>query len=71
MSDKKKTKMNVPKNWRQGQFIFNFLEWLNLKGVPTNQSDRMADPFYLSDYEWFKYLEEYQKEKNEKTSNSD
>jgi hypothetical protein len=44
--------MNIqtPSRWRKGQTIFNFLEWLRVeKGVPANQSVRMADPFHMSD----------------------
>lgn len=45
---------------RKGQHIFNFLEWLHQeKGIPNEQSNRMADPFHLSDEEWDKYLEEF------------
>ena len=52
--------MKKPKNWRNGQFVFNFLEWLGCeKDVPLNQSVRMADPFHLSDEDWDKYYKEY------------
>ncbi len=47
---------------RQGQDMFNFLEWLHQeKGVGTEQSKRMADPFQLSDKEWDRYKEEWKK----------
>ena len=52
--------MIIPKNWRQGQFYFNFLCWLSdKKDVAKNQSMRMADPFHLPDSEWNQYLEEF------------
>lgn len=55
--------MNRPKGWRKGQMIFNFLEWLGAdKNMPTSQSSRMADPFYLRDEEWDRLWEEYCKE---------
>lgn len=54
--------MNI-NNQRVGQFIFNFLEWLYVKkGIPNNQSSRMADPFHLLNEEWYAYIDEYQKE---------
>jgi hypothetical protein len=51
--------MIKPKGWRSGQTIFNFLEWLKEKGVPTNQNSRMADPFHLLDKEWDEYYKEF------------
>ena len=37
---------------RQGQSLFNFLEWLSeVKGHEHNQNARMADPFHLTDKE--------------------
>jgi len=51
--------MKTPPNWRQGQFIFNFLEWLQGKGYRTNQSSRMVDPFHIPDDEWDKLMEEF------------
>lgn len=62
-------KITTPKNWRKGQTIFNFLEWLRVeKGF--NQEDgelimsdtRMADPFYIVDEELDKYYEEFLKQ---------
>ncbi len=41
-----------PKGWRDGQTIFNFLEWIAKKDyAPTVQSKRMADPFHIDDIE--------------------
>jgi len=52
--------MSKPKNWREGQFIFNFLEWLAVaKNYPVNQSSRMADPFHISDEGWNALLDEW------------
>ena len=56
---KNKIDIKIPENWRRGQFMFNFLEFLRAKGVPTNQSYRLADTFHLSDEDWDKYLEEF------------
>ena len=45
---------------RKGQKMFNFLEWLKeVKHLPSEQSHRLADPFYLTDKEWDKYMAEY------------
>ncbi len=52
--------MKIPPDWRQGQTVFNFLEWLAMKkGIPTNQNARMADPFHIQDKYWNKYYEEF------------
>jgi len=51
--------IKIPKGIRKGQFIFNLLEFLRIKGVETNQNTRLADTFFLSDKEWDKYLEEF------------
>lgn len=49
-----------PKNWRIGQTIFNFLEWLRVnKKIDSNQSSRMADPFHISDEIFNKYYDEF------------
>ncbi len=55
--------MERPKNWRKGQTMFNFLEWLKSKGIQGNQNQRMADPFHLSDKEWDEYWEEFNNNK--------
>lgn len=60
----------LPKGWRQGQWMFNFLEWIARQDKRTlNQSgERCADTFYMSDKEfkgwvkqYTKYLQEYEK----------
>jgi len=54
--------MNFEKmqDYRKGQFIFNFLEWLAVdKGVNKSQNSRLADTFHLSDKEFDEYYEEY------------
>ncbi len=65
--------MNIEKpfsGWRKGQTIFNFLEWLHEnKSVSLNQSQRMADPFYLSDADWDKCYEEFLKAVSNEGSN--
>ena len=49
-----------PKDWRIGQTMFNFLEWLHVeKKIPENQCVRMADPFHISDEKMMKYYAEY------------
>lgn len=50
---------NKPKNWRNGQTIFNFLEWLRKQGYDENQNIRMADPFHISDVELDKLYKKY------------
>lgn len=51
-----------PERWRDGQTIFNFLEWLgNNKNLPTSQSVRMADPFHTTDAELNSWYEEFLK----------
>ena len=55
--------MKKPQNWRMGQTVFNYLDWLGQKGYCSlNQSQRMANSFYLSDEDWDKYYEEFLKE---------
>jgi len=52
--------MKKPRGWRNGQTIFNFLEWLAVnKGLDGNQNSRMADPFFISDEKWDTYMEEF------------
>ena len=56
-------KLQTPKNWRKGQSIFNFLEWLKIiKKYPSNQSDRLADPFHIPDTEMNTLYTEFLKE---------
>lgn len=58
-------KIDLPKDtdsndWRIGQTMFNFLEWLRTnKNFDTSQSVRMADPFYIEDKELTKLYKEY------------
>jgi hypothetical protein len=55
----KEIKINIPKNWRRGQFLFNFLEFCKTKGVSGNQNVRLADTFHLSDDEFEGLLKEF------------
>lgn len=49
--------------WRKGQTLFNFLEWLAVvKKYPTEQSHRMADPFYIKDKLLDELYNEYMEE---------
>lgn len=58
-----KIEIKVPKDWRKGQTLFNFLEWLNVKKeISPNQSYCLADTFHLSDEELEEYIKEYEKE---------
>lgn len=54
-------KLKIPRGWREGQTIFNFLEFCQAKGVHRNQNARLADTFHLSDEEFDKLLEEFNK----------
>lgn len=57
--------MKTPPNWRQGQTIFNFLEWLHThKGYSGNQNARMADPFHIPDEKWEELEKEFLAEYN-------
>lgn len=51
-------------DWRKGQTIFNFLEWLKIKGFSDNQNNRMADPFHIHDKEWDELFDQFIKEFN-------
>ncbi len=53
--------MKTPKNWRIGQTLFNFFEWLHTeKGMSTGQmGDRCADIFFIDDALWEKYYQEF------------
>jgi hypothetical protein len=54
--------LKKPQGWRFGQTMFNFFEWLKTeKGMTNIQSSRMADPFLLSDKEFFELYEEFKK----------
>ena len=60
--------MKVPKGWRQGQFIVNFLCWLNDQEGAWQRprldldSTTMAEPFYMEDNKWDELMEEYLKQ---------
>ena len=52
--------IKIPKDFRKGQTIFDFLEWLKVeKGMEGNQNYRLADTFHISDKEFDVYLKEY------------
>lgn len=55
-------KFSKPKDWRTGQTIFNFLEWLRqdeyIYSLPSNQ-ERMADPFNIEDEDLGKLYSRY------------
>lgn len=52
----------VPKGWRMGQSIFNFLEWLKRERGYMGEflhEGRMADPFHISDDDFQKLYAEF------------
>lgn len=51
--------IKIPKDFRIGQTIFGFLEFLAQKGYPTNQSYRLADTFHIDDEELAKLYNEF------------
>lgn len=60
--------ITMPKGWRKGQTVFNFLWWLHdTKGYSQEigAGGRMADPFHISDKEfdelYAEFLTEYKK----------
>ena len=62
MKEIKTIELNIQKDIRYGQFIFNFLEWVghkypNLKNERTIH--RLSDTFNLSDDEFKQLLDEY------------
>ena len=59
--EKTETKISVPDNWRIGQTLFNFCEWLTFKGYSSNQSSRMADTFHIPDEEIMELYKEFLK----------
>lgn len=56
--------LKTPKDWRKGQTLFNFLEWLAIiKGFDNSKNiGRMADPFHIPDNELKKLYTEFLKE---------
>lgn len=52
----KKISLKIPSDWRIGQTIFNFLEFLQTKGFKTEY--RMCDPFHIQDDEFIQYWNE-------------
>ncbi len=57
-------KEQIPKGWRIGQTIFNFLWWLKeKKGYDSEMGTegRMADPFNIEDRKLKNLYEEYLK----------
>lgn len=59
----KESTISVPENWRFGQFVFNFLWWLNTQkryGPEYGSTGaRMGDPFHVSDEKFVALLDEY------------
>lgn len=53
-----------PKDQRDGQFLFNLLQWMKLSGIDGGQNNRLADTFHMSDDTfralYKKFLEEHQ-----------
>jgi len=63
MPKQKEQKEKIPKGWRKGQTIFNFLAWLTQKGYGNPNPHRldMADPYYITDEDWDKWYQEFLK----------
>ena len=57
--------IKTAKGQRQGQTMFNFLEWVNKNRSPNitanENTKRMADPFYIGDEELESLFEEFLK----------
>jgi hypothetical protein len=62
---------NRPTDWRDGQTIFNFLEWLRRKGYDTNENYRMADPFHIPNAKLNRLFEEFINKKEEEIRATD
>lgn len=45
--------------WRVGQTIFNFLQWLDTTNKIPARGGRMADPFYLDDAQFHQLWEQF------------
>lgn len=58
--------IEVPKGWRKGQTVFNFLQWLATDEGEMTVGSRLADTFYIEDDEfdekWEKFLTIYKQE---------
>ena len=55
--------IKIQRGLRQGQTLFNFLEWLMIKGyAPESTPRKIADPFNLSDKEFNAYYKEFLEE---------
>ena len=65
MKKNKGVLVNKPKGWRQGQTIFNFLQWLGEYGfAPITNTERLSDTFHIQDDEFYNLYEKYMKEVN-------
>lgn len=60
--------IDIPRGWRQGQTLFNFLWWLQSeKGYQPELGShgcRMADPFHIPDDRFEMLFEEYLEQLN-------
>ena len=57
-----KHEIETPPNWRLGQTIFNFLEWLAKERIIPSTLGRMGDPFFISDELWQVQYEKFLKD---------
>jgi hypothetical protein len=48
-----------PRSWREGQTIWNFLEYLSVKGYAPPAERPIADTFHIPDEELDKLYEEF------------
>lgn len=52
----------IPEDWRKGQAVFNYLQWLRQNGHgESSEGRRIADPFHIPDNVWDEKYEEFLK----------
>ena len=61
-SNMKSFTITIPKDFRLGQTLFEFLSWMRTyEDIAQEEDSRMADPYYLTDDRmielWHKYLQ--------------
>lgn len=50
----------LPTDWRKGQTVFSFLQWMRDKGHgDSSEGRRMADPFHVPDTDLDRLYEEF------------
>jgi len=57
--------MEKPRTWRKGQTLFNLLEWMGNNGhAPRTNTERLSDPFHITDDEFDRLYEQFMEENN-------